>query len=718
VSLLLLFNQTAAAANTKTKQFGNWWRGVATGVPVLEGGDSRKYAHWWKGAPILQSLVSVNTYSYVATGGLNFGGEASAQNVRSHVHVASGGMTFGGSATAQAQVHRDHSATGGAAFGGSATLSRTFSGNSNLSVVVGTFTSDGAASQRIVVSNYPPACVMVMGKVSGVEKGAIKTRSMPSTASHKWANDEGALVTDRITALHDDGFTVGSALNGNAGDTYVFITWPLVDGFTAEGSYAGSGATTDTVGAIFNIGVTIPNQIIELTGGTIRAEDIGRTIYRDSDHAVMCVIGSRIDATHLNAVITNTGILGSGQWYMNPRSIALPFAPDFGVLMPDAAVSASTPVSFVPGLLSDSDLFDATPTGNEQNFNGQGTAPPTVSLPSGSSTMYVATATSSGTGGFDASGVNYYWFMAKAGTEVANFEYVDYTGDGSTPRDIGSTTFIPTFFMVFGPGVIPFWKAAGLPFTDTTFMAPFNDGTAAVDEEITFNADGFHVASGGGFNQNAVPYRAYFMRPTLIPRGMVFGGSAEYQYKPAGARTRYFMEAVGGARFGGAAACDLNTDARHDYTATGGMVFGGAATASVVHAGATYSFSASGGMEFGGTAFYERRYRPETSGGLVFGGAADSSFVQGEGGTQFFWTMQGGMRFGGRATTVRPRPKPTPTPPVRGAGGADLVRQPFWGAPGTRVRAEIFQPAAAVEVYATSVEDELMSEENQILGLL
>jgi hypothetical protein len=255
--------------------------------------------------------------------------------------------------------------------------------------------------------------------------------------------------------------------------------------------------------------------------------------------------------------------------------------------------------------------------------------------------------------------------------------------------------------------------------------------------------------------------------------GLTFGGSADCEFVPA--PTTYEYIASGGMVLGGSAVA--STLRVYEFQATGGLTFGGSAAASLsvvvegsggltlggaagiartlayeasggleLAGGADVSLTrvweASGGLELGGTAEIARTFASEAAGGLVLGGSAVVAFVSASGAVVYTFTASGGMTLGGAASVVRTyafmpsgglvlggsasvlflpagaTEPPGPGAPQTGGGIALPVRLPFWPVPGVRVRALIVSPAGVIRGEVRCDEDEMMSEEYQLLGLL
>jgi len=605
--------------STNSKKFGNWFKGS----PVVESGDGRKFEKWWKGAPQLQSNIALNSYTVVASGGLTIGGSAAASvTTITYEYASSGGMSLGGAATASTH----------AIFGTDVKL-----------LVCGTYIGDGSGARDLSICRYTPICVWVLGKIGGTEKGAFKTRSMPSTASQPWAERAPATSTTRITALIPNGFSVGSDLN-STGDAFLYIAWPDLPGVTAEGSYEGSGwsGVRPNTSMFTNSPV---GQIAFADGNPFRTQDIGRTLYRTSDDAVIAVITGMVDGTHISATISITGFFAPNAYYLIPRIVPIGFESDLAILAASVDLGiffGRLPVYLAPGLgLSQGDipaLLVGDSTTSIESFSGTGLNPSFAGLPDNDTNLYIAglgTADS-----WDKEGVSYYWFAIKVDSaRAANFGKIDYTGN-DTERDIESVPFVPTLLAIFGQVNPPKIKAAGLEPTGTTYMLPFQDGAAPANESVTFISDGFHIVSSA-FNTNTKLYRAFFLRPALVVSGLTIGGSAEVAFTNGSTGvTKYSVTASGGLTLGGAALVEAHVSNALVIIGSGGLTVDGAADLA-----RSWAIESTGGLVLGGQADvftnFPVLYVVTASGGLVLGGVADCSNI-----------VVSGLTIGGAATVA------------------------------------------------------------------
>jgi hypothetical protein len=261
---------------------------------------------------------------------------------------------------------------------------------------------------------------------------------------------------------------------------------------------------------------------------------------------------------------------------------------------------------------------------------------------------------------------------------------------------------------------------------------PTTSGGLTLGGAATVDVIRTRTASGGMTLGGAATVDVLYS-PT-ISGGLTLGGAADII-------ATFIVEPDGGLTLGGAA--DLV--ANFVVTPDGGLTLGGDGNASFHR---LFIYVGSGGLTLGGQAEVltdvAHTYVVEPDGGLTLGGAASCS-------TLHTITPDGGLRISGTATVVNIRivpgstkiiyvyatcvctelvlggsaickfiPGGVPVPSVKpgAVGGFIPTRQPFWAAPGTRVRAEIIQPAALVTASGRAIEDDLRNEENQLLGLL
>ena len=103
---------------------------------------------------------------------------------------------------------------------------------------VGTYTGTGA-SQSIAGLDFSPDIVFVSGRQRRRARAQGQRRGRRRTPSRS----TGGAVTNYITALGADGFTVGTDTRVNrSGDLYHYVAWNEIPGKIDVGTYTGNGA--------------------------------------------------------------------------------------------------------------------------------------------------------------------------------------------------------------------------------------------------------------------------------------------------------------------------------------------------------------------------------------------------------------------------------------------------------------------------------------------
>jgi hypothetical protein len=400
-----------------------------------------------------------------------------------------------------------------------------------MALSVGSYVGDGTATRDLVVTAFTPLSTWVWGEDGGgLGVGAFKISGMSDGVSHPWAKNPGtgaASRANRILTLNPDGFTVGADLNV-AGRTYQYINWPSQPGVTAAGVYGGNGwslgggSTLTTTAGVFS------------AIGSFRSVDVGQTIRRVSDGALIGVLTGVTNANTATGVISLAGIFAATTWEFVPRQIPLPLVPDLLIVcalsaLLEPAGTAVTPVMASPGTgISDSLVRD-------QNVAGDGRAPATAFVAPGSAVLEVTNADSSGTGGMNGLGITYVWFAIKAaGLTSIPLNKIDYTGTGTSARDITGTTFVPTLFFVIGSVAVftafsayPTWYSSVSALTPGITARVFADGVATLlTGQFTLLPNGVRYANNG-FNVLNQTYRAYFLMPGVDPPSEIGFPSAQ-----------------------------------------------------------------------------------------------------------------------------------------------------------------------------------------------
>lgn len=389
-----------------------------------------------------------------------------------------------------------------------------------MALSVGSYVGDGLNPRRLRVVAFEPICTWVWGADGGgLNLGSFKIRGMADGVSHPWAKNPAtgaASRADRILSLNSDGFTVGPDLNV-LGRTYQYINWPLSGGVTGYGSYGGNGwslaggATLTTTAGVF------------AATGSFRAVDVGQTFRRISDGAIIGVATGFVNANQMTGSIAIASSFAPFTWEFVPRQIPLGFAPDFWLLcalssLPEAAGTAVTPVMGCPGR----DISDIV--AHDQDVIGDGRAPATAFVRSGSENLEVYNASSLGAGGMNGSGITYVWFAFKAlGLTAIPIDKIDYTGDGTFPRSLHGTTFAPELVIVTGSitsgsgfSAQPHWHATGSVLTPGEDARRFADGGAPIGAQFTLLPDGITYGNNG-LNVAGQLYRAFFLMPGVDP---------------------------------------------------------------------------------------------------------------------------------------------------------------------------------------------------------
>ena len=711
------------------RSFSFWWKGS----PVLDTGDGTKFNRWWKGSPVVQTGGEVNTYTVVGSGGITVGGTATvAANVS---NLQYGGVTVGGAAPITVNYQTVHEP----------------------GIVIGSYVGNGGGARSIAgVAAATGICVMVMGiDGSNKEVGAVKIAGMASGKSHPWKEQPttGDSARDnRITSIDPTGFSVGADLNQN-GLVYTYVIWPYIDGVTEAGSWVGDGTILPARMMPGTLAIANPNASAV---SAFDPSDVGRVLWDLDTNTPIGTITSYVNSSN---IIVSGGVNGSytsGHWSIGKRTLrSLGFVPDLVIVVADQTLAEDgtaelTPLQLSPGMLGDK----LGTNGTIQNFAGSGTNPAQIAIYSGTADI-VQVGSGGSSAAWNDSGVTYRYFAVKTVVGSAFFDKVDYTGDGAGSRTLSGLSFGPEFGIFTGKSKVAGWKPQDTAALAAANSSVLNDGGIEEASNIAFTSDGATFGSSNSFNTSSVVYRAYFLKPGVTGRGgITIGGAATCAFR----HVVIAMTGSGGIVVGGAAATVVN----FELTSSGGVTTGGAASVDV-----DYAPPSAGGVTVGGSGAVDVTYDVTGSGGVVVGGAADVSTntsttytVVGSGGivvggeaaiaVQFvvppcnascgggvfdpdvfdpdvFDASGGGachcgVVVGGAATVVftpKPPVPPTPKPTPSGAvGGADLVRQPFWAAPAVRVTATIIEPCAELRAELRTVEDELSSEENQLLGLL
>jgi hypothetical protein len=381
-----------------------------------------------------------------------------------------------------------------------------------MALSVGEYVGTGTATRDLVVTGFEPVCVWVLGvDTAGDTIGAFKIRGMADGISHPWERNPatgGPSRANRILTLNPDGFSVGIDLN-TLGQPYQYICWPLQGGITGYGSYGGNGWSRTASTALMTNAGTFQTPL----GPQFRPLDVGQTVRRVADGAIIGTLTGYISAQEMTGVIHIADGFLAGAWEFVPRQIPLGFPPDFVML---CALSQLTtlgnpePIQIAPGRgISDSLV-------SSQDFQGTGLSPAVAFVQPGSSNLEVLNETATGTPGYNGLGVNYVWFAFRtAGLEDIPIDMIDYDGDNTFNREITGTTFIPTFFMVFGgpAGVLPRWYHSEGLVTPGGDSRRFQDGTPLVSfETFTMLGNGIRM-SANALNVTGKFYRAYFLMP-------------------------------------------------------------------------------------------------------------------------------------------------------------------------------------------------------------
>ena len=388
-------------------------------------------------------------------------------------------------------------------------------------MLIGEYIGNGVSPRRLDVVSYTPACVWIMGKdAGGKEVGGFQINGMPSGVSHPWINNPATGAASRANRLIDltsTGFSVGSSLNVS-GDAYCYIVFPPVSGFSATGSYTGTGwsregaVQIDTTGGGFHV----------TAGSQFLAADVGQVMVRVSDGATIGTIATVTNGSNATGTVNISDVFPAGTWRWQPRQIPIGFVPDLAMLCAQTvlAVSDATPAQFAPGRgLSD----DLSSSGTTQGFTGTSLSPGNATVQTNSQTLEVRNDDPSATAGFNGTGVTYHWFAFKTGSSQILFDKIDYTGDGAASRILSGATGTPGFWMGFGKSDIPKFKANFSRVTTGTNDYPFIDGNALVADNITFGA-GTVSLGVGDLNISNTLYRAY----TATNSGQTAGPAAQF----------------------------------------------------------------------------------------------------------------------------------------------------------------------------------------------
>jgi hypothetical protein len=388
-------------------------------------------------------------------------------------------------------------------------------------LIIGEYTGDGASDRAFNVSNYTPACVWIFGRIAATGRniGAFKIFGMADNVCHPWANNPAtgaASRTNRINTLTATGFTVKSDLNV-LGDLYMYIVFPPVPGFSEYGNYSGNGwsregnVTIDTTGGGFHV----------VLGTQFVAADVGQVMVRVSDGATIGTVSTVTNGTDATGTINISGVFLGGQWRWQPRQIPLSFAPDFGMLCCTTqlgAVSLGTPVQFGPGA-GLSDWLNAT--GVSCGFGSSTNNPLNAVIQTNSASMEVMNDDSTGTGGMNGLGKDYFWYTFKTGSENIKFVKIDYIGDGTVGRTFtAGVDMQPGFFMGFGRFDEPKWMAS--PSSVTVVPGsdyPFLENNFLAADQVTFSGNATIHMGAGDLNVTNTKYRVYLATGSAQPGG-------------------------------------------------------------------------------------------------------------------------------------------------------------------------------------------------------
>lgn len=128
--------------------------------------------------------------------------------------------------------------------------------NAAIVYTVGSYVGTGA-SLTISSLAFQPDVVIIKGNTTG--NCFVKTSSMASTASKQWTSNTGS-VTNAITALTSNGFTVGTNSNVNTSSaTYYFYAFQAGTSLKV-GTYTGNGVASRniTIGGSSDFTLIVP----------------------------------------------------------------------------------------------------------------------------------------------------------------------------------------------------------------------------------------------------------------------------------------------------------------------------------------------------------------------------------------------------------------------------------------------------------------------------
>ncbi len=395
------------------------------------------------------------------------------------------------------------------------------SAEAGFALIIGEYTGDGTADRTFNVSTYTPACVWIFGRIAATGRniGAFKIFGMADNVCHPWAVNPAtgaASRTNRINTLTSTGFTIKADLNV-LNDLYMYIVFPSVAGFSEYGSYTGNGWSRE--GAL-TLDTTTPGLFHISAGTQFLAADVGQTVLRVTDSAVIGTIASVTDGANANGTVNINSVFVPNTWRFLPRQIPLSFSPDFGMLCctEKLSVTDTSPAQFAPGAGLSDDVSNAARTaGFEANMRN----PPNAIIVTNSATMQVMNDDTSGTGGFNAIGKTYFYYTFKTGSENIKFGKADYTGDGTVPRTVSTgADFQPGFFMGFGEFDEPKWNATP---SNVTIIGgqdyPFQEGNFLSADQVTYAANGTVHMGAGDLNVVGRKYRIYVATGSANPGG-------------------------------------------------------------------------------------------------------------------------------------------------------------------------------------------------------
>ena len=245
--------------------------------------------------------------------------------------------------------------------------------------------------------------------------------------------------------------------------------------------------------------------------GQFNSRDVGQTLRRSSDNALIATVTSFINSGSVSGPVSIAATFLSGQWYMEPYQITLPFAPDCMIVSSEQVINAPSPAQIIPGVVS------TTRTGNMENWGGTAiTANMAFVTLSAPTLLQVTNDGPNALQGYNIDNVVYQWFAFKADAAL-RIATVDYTGDGIAPKVISGVAFSPTYWQSHGANFAPSMKPrtwAGVTGSDSR---SFLDGSASKSDGVTFSDSGVSVNTSI-WNTAGLPYRAiFFSSPSAGP---------------------------------------------------------------------------------------------------------------------------------------------------------------------------------------------------------